>query len=281
MLTPVLDLRSGYRNSPEGLRLTNATATGAVGGYVIESQRRSAGGDKGLSMRITAPDGRVLNIASYPGISASNAQAPVSGALSLAVGYAFRTRRTPKMERECLTAMRNVFNEGLVCLREQVAGDAARLRVQCAAEGADLVAVKAWLERPAHLASDPYRNRISVRDIARLLAHGFTPENVADYLGPYGDAGSITRVKAGAAFRTHGWSPAQMDELALVVMDMDRDAINPGTSALLQIAGWARLGPEAALLAARAGLTERHAKYLRRTGQWDEPALRTLAALRN
>lgn len=281
MLTPVLDLRSGFRNSPEGMRLTNATATGGVGGFTIESQRRSVGGVQGLSMRITAPDGGVLNIASHRGISASNAQAPVSGALSLTVGYAFRTRRTPKQERECLTAMRNVFNEGQVCLRERVVGDEARLRVQCAAEGADVEAVKAWLDNPAYLANDPNRNRLGVRNIARLLAHGFTPETVVAYLGPFGDAGSIDRVKAGAVFRRHEWTTEQMDELALVVTGMDPDATNPGASALVEIAGWARLGPEVALLAARAGITERYAKYLRHTGKWDEMALRTLAALRN
>ena len=74
----VLDLRDNQPNNADGLRLTNAVASGTVDGYRVESQLRTRAGVRGLSMRLTAPDGRVLDVVGEPGVSPDNAKSPVT-----------------------------------------------------------------------------------------------------------------------------------------------------------------------------------------------------------
>lgn len=137
LTTLVLDMRSGQRNRADGLRLTNATALGNAGGYTVASQRRTENKFKGLSMRLAAPDGRVLDVVGDQGISATNAQSPVTSALSEAVGFAFRPRRSPAQTDACVQAVEAVITTGHACLSARISGDEARHRVQSAALGLD------------------------------------------------------------------------------------------------------------------------------------------------
>lgn len=184
----VLDLRDKQRNVASGLRLTNATATGEVGGYRVESQLRTGRGLKGLSMRLTAPDGRVLHVVGHPGISPDNAKSPVTGALSPQVGYAFRERRTPEMETDAIRAIEATITTGLDCLTRHISGARARVRVQCAALDLDHDTVHAYLHAHTQIRmADPAlkdlpRERLvsdlTVQQVGWLLAARIGPDEI-------------------------------------------------------------------------------------------------------
>lgn len=274
----VLDLRIGGYNRADGLRVNHPSAVGGAGGYVIEAQQRSVASRRALVMRVSGPEGDVLDLVAGHRSGAHLTIKPAS-ALSAAVGYAFRTHPGPRMEAEAARALAAVLVEGTACLNERVQSMAACHRVQSVAEGLPLDTMREW--KTCRELNSGYRG-LAVADLARLIRLGFTSENTPAYLGHYSNATNATHVRAASQFVEQGWTPAQMDDLAVAVLGAGNCSnVHPGADAVEVIVGWVRFEPADAVLAARAGLTKQTAIDLRRSGEWNEKALRTLAALRN
>lgn len=275
----VLDMRENQRNTADGLRVTNATATGLAGGYTVESQRRSAGKVKGLSMRLTAPDGRTLDVVGYQGISAANAHAPVTSALSEAVGYAFRTRRTTKQTDAAVAAIEAVITTGLECLSARISGHDALHRVQCAANGLDYALVSAFLAEHAALygTSSFYRAPAPAK-AGWLIEAGFTPADLREWF-PTNDYNSRSHVTAMGAARRNGWTRADRTAVQANLLAHKQEHDDGAYVSTAELDTWATIPPGSARTAARAGLTPADARRLLRTGEYDEPALRLVTAL--
>lgn len=275
----VLDMRDGQCNTRGGLRLTNATSTGRVNGYTIESQRRTGIGLKGLSMRLTAPDGRVLDVVGDQGISAANAHAPVSSTLSEAVGYAFRAHPTPNQTDAAAAAIEAVITTGLECLSARISGADAKHRVQCAARGLDYPTIRDYLAKHARAVTNPRLHPSpTVAQTGWLIEAGFTPDELRDWF-PTGGYRSRKHTMARGTFRRNGWTLTDLSDLnasLLAAMQRHDDRAYVSSDDLDK---WCTLPPGPSRVAARAGLTPAATRTLIRTGTYDEAALRVMAAL--
>lgn len=286
----VLDLRDNQPNTPDGLRLTNAVASGTVAGYRVESQLRSRHAVKGLSMRLTAPDGRFLDVVGEPGVSPDNAKSPVTGALAPQVGYAFRARPTPTQQSEAVRAIDAVITEGHACLDEGVSGYPARIRIQCAALDLDHTVIAAFLDEHEQIrATDPilaqFPDRPRHSDLAPivvgwLLEAGFTPDDVQDYWYTR-NFGGRKHVLAKGDFRRNGWTQRDIDTLRTHLIHHEQRR-NPSERVWVPDADvdtWRHVPVREGLLAARVGLTVATTRRMLRDGTYDEAALEMLAGL--
>lgn len=269
---------------PTGMRITNATAVGEVAGYSIEAQRRSRSGYKGTCIRLTAPDGRVLDLIGWLSDTDTNARGPVGNILSRTVSSAFSESATEAQRQEAGQRIEAVIETGHECLREGVLGSQALALVQCAANGLPVETYAQW----ADAFPDPDLDRIhaSIREetgitppvrvsalyaseITHLTNAGFTPDTAREWFGDRPFVRTKSEAEATAALREHGWTPEQ-------ARDLRRRFAAPTSWK-----AWAAVGPDRYDLALRAGLTPAAAKRLLRRGTWDEATLETLAALRN
>lgn len=248
---------------PDGLRLTNATAAGSVHGYRIEAQRRARDTHHGVCIRLTAPDGRTLDVVGWSGSSVTNARGPASHTLSRAVAFAFKDAPTAVESRTAADRIEAVITTGHACLRESMSGGHAYVRVQCAAEGLAFKTFQTWATAFPH---QFLMSAVQARAITWLIEAGFTPETTSMWFGATPVINAKSVITAFAAFRDHGWPPEHAEQVW-------RANTNAGA--------WAPVGFERYLLAKRAGLTPTAAKRLIRRDEWNEPALETLAALRN
>lgn len=283
----VLDIRHRGVNSPDGLRLTNATAYGELRGYSLGAQRRSQDGNSGLSMRITAPDGRSLDLVGFHN-NATNAKSPVSGALSGAISLIFSNPKDADADR-CVERLDAVLSAGLECLSLSISGQSAADRVQCAAEGIDYAVLMEW---QARLGRGYSRDLATAREVSSLSSFGFTPETTPLWF----DQPRLTRIppvrhiETLARFRDHGWSPedvlhVQTQAVRLANREPGQESLtfggahDPDAKATDLSRAWAPIGPSNAALAIRAGLAPREAARLLRTQEWDSAALEAIAAL--
>lgn len=278
----VLDLRDIHdgnavnQTGPDGTRVTNATADATADGYRVEAQRRTMRGRKGTCIRLSAPDGRTLNLIGWLGNSTTNAVEPTGDTLSRDISYVFsagfKRGVYPERAHEAARRINTVIDVGHECLRQSITGARALILIRCAAEDLAPAIYRDW----ANAAPSPdyppsptllRLSRYAPKEIKWLRAAGFTPETTREWFGER----SVSRkseVDAFAALRDHGWTREQ-------VRMVQRDH-----SETTMWVAWAPVGPEHYDLAHRAGLAPGAAKRLLRRGEWDERALETLAALR-
>jgi hypothetical protein len=273
----VLDLRDNQRNTADGLRLTNAVASGTAGGYRVESQLRTRAGVRGLSMRLTAPDGRVLDVVGEPGVSPDNAKSPVTGALSHQVGYALRNRLSATQEREAVRAIEATITTGLHCLPTGIAGRPARILVQCAALGYDHDTVVAFLDQYESLAP---RTNLKVAPAGWLLEAGFTPQTALDWF-PTRHFSGKSHVLAAGHFRRNGWTEEDRTRLGQnLLAKLERESAGERVWVGLADADeWCRFTPAQALAASQAGLSAATTRRLLRENNFNAQALEMLGGL--
>lgn len=275
----VLDLRELHDGNtvnltgPDGLRLTNATASGTALGHSVKAQRRSHRGSKATCIRLTAPDGRSLDLLGWLSTSTTNAHEPTAATLSRTVAYAFKDAPTPEQERAAAERISAVIETGHACLRDSITGAHALALVQCASEGLPVETYRQWAQMFPHSAAAHYdylrgTGRFSAREVQWLIDADFTPETAREWFGEAPDIHSKAKAMAHAAMREHGWTREQAHDSSGVIAKWSERA------------AWAPLGPERSDLAYRAGLSPAGAKRLLRRGEWDERTLETLAALR-
>lgn len=278
----LLDLRRN--TTTPALTLTRATATGTVGGWLVESQRRMKSNEHMLCVRITSPTGHQLDLAFTSSSHTTNARGPVASRLSPAVGQVFRAHRSARVEFECLAAIERVFGYGWEAAGNGWSGPGTLDLLQAAAYdiSGDVVHVwrtnlSAWARRtnPNSWASE---DPVPVGTIAGIIAAGLDEATVTTWFTyndlRYPPAGTFDRV---AKFRDAGWTREDVTALERVLTPPDEFG-GPVPPAPV---GWARMSPEQALLAARAGVPVTEALRLIRAGQFDEQALAMLASLRS
>lgn len=282
----VLDLRSGHHNSTHGMRLTNAVASGGVAGYRVESQLRTKNKAKVLAVRLSAPDGRVLDLLAEPHRSPYNSISPVTYALSAQVGYVFRSRLSDRQQAEAAEAIEAAITAGLSCLRDGTEGHDARVIVQSAALGLDADQVRTFLDEHAALLveagqfmprdGEPKTDLTPVK-VGFLLDGGFTPQETLEWFPMAYNVSGRHHVVAMGHFRDNGWTPAEIEALTEVLVRR-----GPRAGAALakpDVDSWCRFTPRQALAAARAGCTAAGTRAMLRNGTFDEDALEVLGGL--
>lgn len=263
----VLDLRTWEKNSPDGMRLTNAPSSGEANGYTVRAQRRARENNHVICIVLGDPQGRLLNLVGYSYASTTNARTLVSSTLSRPIAAVLGDNPLPAAQSD-LAAHRiaSVMAIGQTCLRTGIEGEPARLLVQSAAEDLDADLAVSWIDAFRGTAFSP---TLGVREVAWLVAAGFTHATTREWFtDDYGRIAirSSAAVATAEAFRDAGWSAEAMRRV--------QGSLAPGAAS-----GWAPLGEANATLAIRAGLNLREAKRLLRTGTWDATTLETLAAL--
>lgn len=297
MTAPVLDLRpfaasqTRWLNQMEIDEVLSSTApikSGTANGYAIQAQRGYLCGRTFVAIRLSAPDGRVLNLAGPRHLRSTRIPALVTDILSPTVRRVLTSKKpTAAVKRAGAAAIERIIVEGLHCLTEGVNGTPALIRVAAAAEDVDPVEVLSFDAFAVAGVSIIGDGDLSVPDIAILIRNGFDPTTTKDWFGA-----SIPKVKnnahakAMAAFRDNGWTFVQMRTArgfeAGRALDAAVSTSTPfGDARDRDVWAWAALTPEDAFLALGAGLTATSAADLKRTGKWDTATLRTLAALRD
>lgn len=268
-LSPVLDIRRNQGNSMTGLRVTQARARGEKRGYVVEAQRRQHQGLQGVAIRLTAPDGRSLDVMGPASQSNSRAAGPVSSALSPEVGLVFRETLTPATTDQCVAAIDAAINTGIRLLDRDLSGDPARFQMQCAALRLDPDEAVRFYMRIEELTRAGIN--LSPREIRDLTVNGFSPETTVEWFqgrnAIYVPRSSDDVAKV-SAFRDNGWAPVQYRDLAGILKKYPKRA-------------WARLEPTTAMLAARAGIGPQEAVTMVADGSWDAAGVGLLVALRD
>lgn len=288
---PVLDLRpfSTFQTHVLGeLTVDAPTVSGTVHGYTAEAQRKSVNDRSAVCLRLSAPDGRVLNLAAPVYASRMTLVGLVGMTLSPWLSSVV-TGRGPAGTREAdaATAAERALTEGLACLVEGVHGTPALVRVASAAEGVNPEKV---LTYDPFIAIGRGASRIEEGDlhvpkVAMLIRHRFSRTAAKDWFGESLRVRSEAEVKAMARFRANGWSARQVQ--AVTAVERARAARTrptggrPARARDRDVWGWAVLSWEQAWIAMRAGLTATTARRLLRTGEWDEQALTTLGGLRH
>lgn len=272
--TRVLSLRRNGLNTFQGLRITNATAYGKVNDYTVGAQRRTRNGVVQLFLRLTAPDGRILDMVADCDRTASNAHGPVSTLLSRVVAYAFRTGPlTPAQADLCSERIEAVMSAGLHCLANNIEGHLALPHIQCAAEALDHDTYLRWAFHPKIKTGRTQADLLAPTHITWLIGAGFTPEVAAQWFKtPLGSMqmSTIADVKTRARFRDHGWTSEHVSILSTALG-------NRGIA--LPDAAWASVGPDRARLAHAAGMDAAETAKMIRQGRWDEQAIRVMGAL--
>lgn len=269
----VLDLRSEEVNSLDGLRLTASPVQGTANGYTLSAQRRSRG-RSGLCMRIESPDGRILDMVGDDG-GAQNASSPVSGLLSRIAAKALHTRslRTPETYAATAAALDRIMSVGAHCLDQNISGADALTLVRCAAEDVTLEWLTPWREA---FPNGIYEPEVTPREAVALNAAGFTPQTAVGWVQTADSTVSLPSVAS--LIRLHrfsdaGWKPSELSEI-------EEQAARASLTPYQISPAWAPVGPQRTSLALAAGLGPRETLRMIRDGQFDESAIRTLAALR-
>lgn len=272
MTDAILDLRS-HEYQTSTLVLNNATVSGTAHGFTLGAQRLSHRGNVSVCVRITDPQGRVLNLTGFASHTDTNARGPAGHILSTKVtailtenGYS--TPSTPATDGQRAIAadrLRDVMDVGLACIDDDIDGPEARFCIQAAAEGISTTTATEYLVAFGHTTS---QYRVTPRDIARLAEAGFTPAQAREWFGNTNEPRipTATGLTYLAKFRDLGWSGEQTRELH-------------GPNPLQGLAAWAKVGPERASQARRAGLTVAETNRLIRTGTWDPATINFMAAL--
>jgi hypothetical protein len=290
---PVLDLRPNTAFHAD--RLDQMLVGGpnprlhrsSVLGYEVQAQwSKRRGMHEGVTVRLSAPDGRVLNVAGPRHTRAKDAADAVARCLSPMVRRAVRNqKRTDALREEMAATIERVITEGRRCLVEGVAGTPALIRVGAAAEQVDPVQVLSFdvfapLQESLLAAGD-----VTVPQIATLIRCGFTRETAIEWFGKNLKVPDESTVKAYAAFRDAGWSlehvrVAEGYERGFAMDAADRDGVPYQHPKASVVWGLVALTWEEALLAMSAGVPAKAAVRLKRSGEWNEAALNTVAALR-
>lgn len=287
----VLDLRTNARNTADGLRLTNAVASGTVAGYRVESQLRTRNQVRGLSMRLSAPDGRVLDVVGDPHRSPDNAKSPVTHALSAQVGYAFRARLSARAEQEAVDAIEATITAGLDCLRHNKSGRRARIIVQSAALGLDSATVGEFLEahtdvlatsrRMSRTQRRAFASDLTVAQAGWLIEAGFAPEQVSDWF-PHKHYVGRNHVLAMGHFRANGWTLDDITNLGQRLLANANAQAAPRHVTHLTTADidqWCHFTVAQAMAATQAGLSTVQTRRLLRSNTFNADAFEMLGGL--
>lgn len=299
MPTPVLDLRPTTDRECEraaSLVVTPApdrlpVRTGTAHGFTVEAQGNGlGGGHNGVLLRITAPDGRVANLIGVRREFDRDLLGQVADSLSPAIRAVLSHRRlSPARAAAGAEAMARVVATTERCLSEQVRGTQALIRVAAAAEGLD-PAMVAPFDATTVLASRFGRGDVAVWQVARMIRAGLTVEDAHEWFGSTLRCSSARefdrRMKIVEAFADAGWTTGQVRAMREAEA---RRAVEVATATGQPYGGvdedgmraWASMPWQTAVVALRAGLSGQAAARLRETGEWDEPTLSALGALRN
>jgi hypothetical protein len=304
-----LNLRIKYAQGAEPtvdemLDLFGSTKTATVGGWTVHTQRRGSGGTVALCIRVDSPTGQVLFIATNGSSSAMTSQGPTSTFFGGDVGLIFKAKRTREQGALALASLASAFETAWNLSSAPMAGARqvlwARDLIQGASAGMTERDVIEWVSVPAFRDAISQR-RLSMTDLARAHAHGWTPTEAGRFYTHGQDLGGLSsaRLASDRTFADAGWSRHDLLRLIGAITDRDfrRDPVPTG---------WARYGVADAVAAADAGLPLRfvHATLgsglsmqdavlahqaglsagevtrLMRQGRFDRDAVAMLAALR-
>lgn len=289
MSAPVLDLRPVPASLPDvagRLLVETPQAVGTVAGYTVEAQRRSPHLRPALCIRLSAPDGRVVNLAG-PVHADRMTVAGLAGRVLAPPVRSLLMRRstpvTPQRDAAVAAVVERALVEALACLSENVNGTPALVRVASAAEDVDPEQVVAYAPSvvPGEMAARFDDGALLVSTVAMLIRHGFSRTAARQWFGESYKVASESEVKAMAAFRAKGWNRQQVDAVRKVERARSRHTGAGDATVRAMTWAWSAITWDEAWLAMRAGLTAPAARRLQRTGEWDEQALATLGGLRH
>lgn len=289
MSSPVLDVRPVPASLPDvggRLLVDDPKVSGTAHGYLVEAQRKSPHLRPAVCIRLTAPDGRVVNLAGPVHAERMTVEGLVGRVLSPKVCALLMRRsgsRTPVRDAAIAAALERALVAALACLREGVDGTAALVRVASAAEDVDPNEVLAFAPSviPGGQASRFAEGDLHVSTVAMLIRYGFSRTAAKQWFGEFYKVGSESEVKAMAAFRAKGWNPQQVDAVRQVERARSRQTGARDATVRVSTWAWSAMTWDEAWLAMRAGLSAQTARRLLRDGEWDEQALVTLGGLRH
>lgn len=298
MTTPVLDLRAFASHQSDNVRTMVVdqspgrlpVLTGTAHGFMVEAQGSGLSGYRnGILIRLTAPDGRAVNLVGPRHGPERDTAGLVADALSPAIRAVLTHRRLSAARAAAgAEAMARAIAAADRCLAERVSGTQALIRVASAAEKVD-PALVAPFDATNVLASRFERGEVRVWQVARMIRCGLTVEDAASWFGPMIRCSSTrefdARMKVIEAFMAAGWTAAQVRTM---------EGFESGRAVEASVAtgqpytgferadadAWAVMSWEDAVVALNAGLSGRAAARLWQSGEWDATALTALGALR-
>lgn len=299
MTTPVLDLRPFANREVDYVHGMVVTPTpdrprvlsGTAHGFVIEAQGSIPfSGRSGALIRITAPDGRVVNLLGHRREPDHDLKRQVADNLSPAIRAVLTHRRlSPARAAAGAAALARTVAATERCLSEGVRGTAALIRVAAAAEGLD-PALVAMFDTVAPFNESRFgRGEVCVWQVARMIRCGLSVEDATSWFGPLLRVPAARefdqRMKVIEAFQSSGWTTAQVRTMegfetgrALEVATVTGQPYTGFADA--DVSAWSVMSWADAALALNAGLSGRVAARLWQSGEWDAATLTTLGVLR-